>query len=198
MVPWNPRLHVNAVGWEKSLKACTKHPWAALRQAGSGKSCVEHSSVRPAVLCTQLRMPLLHPSAAAILRAPSPFYLRDVQTQPHLSLSIHHRAAAQGCAAGEEISPPARPASGMHQSKASITSRNIPVGGARTSQGRRTALSYPSPFSGGQTKPRSLCTEEGTVQPLSSLPSNTSRVLTPLPPQVNYSRVSHSPVLFNM
>lgn len=49
-----------------------------------------------------------------------------------------------------------------------------------------------------QTSCRSLCSEEGAAQPLSFLLSNISSVLTPLPLQVNHSRVSHCPSLFNI
>lgn len=63
----------------------------------------------------------------------------------------------RGCAEEPQeklaASPPAQPALGVRLSKASITWRHIPVDGARTSQGRRTAQSYPSPFSKGQPRP---------------------------------------------
>jgi len=137
------------------------------RQAGPGRGCAEHASLGPAglgALRIQLLVPLLHPVLQPLGRLPASLSQQctnpagcELVSPSESSGSTTRRWAAakepqEKVAAGKEASSPAQLALGMRQSKGSITWRHVPVDGARTSQGRRTSQSYPSPFSDGQPR----------------------------------------------
>lgn len=183
--------------------------WQGLAEAVQS---ISHGPAALGTFCTWLRVALLHPSPAAPGQGPGPFISvtykpvcisarppNAEQREDNSEVPCGRGATGEaGCRQGDITSCPAcfgrASVEGLHHLKAHP---------CRWSQNLTRQKDSPVPplalLQGtAQTSYRSLCSEEGLAQHLSSLPSNTSRVSTPLPLQINYSRVPHCPSLFDI